>query len=87
MKKHISSRVKLLVLAMTVVFTVSCQIKVISKIISKAIKQFKVHYQALRTCQYQRPTVKMMETIFDNMTLEEKVGQMVQAEGYIFPSG
>lgn len=84
MKKFIGSRVKFLALAITVMFIASCQTQ--------------SDQEGLRTQPSPLPSTlnmpisevdieELVETILENMTLEEKVGQMVQAERrYVFPS-
>jgi len=84
MKKFISSQVKLLALAMSVMFSVSCQ----------AVKD----PDSFQPIQSTLPSTsgkpisdvdneEWVESILGSMTIEEKVGQMVQAERrYIFSS-
>ncbi len=84
MKKFISGRVKLLVLAITVLLTVSCQMP--SDQESSQTNQSPLP-NTLNKPISEADNEEWVETILGSMTVEEKVGQMIQAERrHIFPT-
>lgn len=84
MKKFIGSRAKLLVLAIASILAVSCQVS--------SNRESPQPIQTALPITSNMPvslagSEELVETILQNMTVEEKVGQMVQAERrYIYPS-